>query len=99
MPEFVEERKYMGGNTVIVVQARMASSRLPGKVMLPILGKSLLARMVERLQMIRHEAEIIIATSETADDDIIINEAIRIGIPWYRGSLNNLLDRHYQAAK
>ena len=46
MPEFVEERKYMGGNTVIVVQARMSSSRLPGKVMLPILGKSLLYRPV-----------------------------------------------------
>ncbi|QEM14376.1 acylneuraminate cytidylyltransferase [Mucilaginibacter rubeus] len=77
----------------------MASSRLPGKVMLPILGKSLLARMIERLKMIRHEAEIIIATSETPDDDIIISEAINIGIPYYRGSLNNLLDRHYQAAK
>jgi spore coat polysaccharide biosynthesis protein SpsF len=77
----------------------MASSRLPGKVMLPILGKSLLARMIERLKMIRYEAEIIIATSETPDDDIIINEAINIGIPYYRGSLNNLLDRHYQAAK
>jgi spore coat polysaccharide biosynthesis protein SpsF len=77
----------------------MASSRLPGKVMLPILGKSLLARMIERLQMIRHKAEIIIASSKTQDDDIIINEAINIGIPYYRGSLNNLLDRHYQAAK
>lgn len=77
----------------------MASSRLPGKVMLPILGKSLLARMIERLKMIRYEAGIIIATSETPDDDIIINEAINIGIPYYRGSLNNLLDRHYQAAK
>ncbi|UOE51714.1 glycosyltransferase family protein [Mucilaginibacter sp. SMC90] len=84
---------------LIVVQARMASSRLPGKVMLPILGKSLLARMIERLQMIRYEAGIIIATSEMPDDDIIINEAINIGIPYYRGSLNNLLDRHYQAAK
>lgn len=84
---------------LIVVQARMASSRLPGKVMLPILGKSLLARMIERLKMINHEAEVIIATSETPDDDIIIDEAIKIDIPWYRGSLNNLLDRHYQAAK
>lgn len=89
----------MKNKILIVVQARMASSRLPGKVMLPILGKSLLARMIERLKMIRYEAEIIIATSETPDDDIIINEAINIGIPYYRGSLNNLLDRHYQAAK
>lgn len=77
----------------------MASSRLPGKVMLPILGQSLLARMIERLKMISHKAEVIIATSETQDDDIIINEATTLGIPYYRGSLNNLLDRHYQAAK
>lgn len=55
--------------------------------------------MIERLKMISHEAEVIIATSETPDDDIIIDEAINIGVPYYRGSLNNLLDRHYQAAK
>lgn len=84
---------------LIVVQARMASSRLPGKVLLPILGKSLLARMNERLQMIKHDAQMVIATSETADDDIIETEAVKIGIPCFRGSLNNLLDRHYQAAK
>lgn len=77
----------------------MASSRLPGKVMLPILGKSLLARMVERLQMIKHQAQLLVATSETADDDVIEAEAEAIGIPCFRGSLNNLLDRHYQAAQ
>jgi spore coat polysaccharide biosynthesis protein SpsF len=89
----------MGIKTVIVVQARMSSSRLPGKVMLPILGQSLLRRMVERVQMIQHEATIVIATSQEPADDIIEEEAARIGIPCYRGSLNNLLDRHYQAAK
>lgn len=89
----------MRENILIVVQARMASSRLPGKVMLPILGKSLLARMIERLKMMQHKAEVIIATSQTPDDDIIINEAIALDVPYYRGSLNNLLDRHYQAAK
>lgn len=84
---------------VIIVQARMASSRLPGKVMLPILGKSLLARMIERLQMIQHKADIIIATSENQEDDVIVNEALAMNIPYYRGSLGNVLDRHYQAAK
>jgi spore coat polysaccharide biosynthesis protein SpsF len=81
------------------VQARMSSSRLPGKVMLPLLGKSLLYRMIERLQMIRHKALVVIATSEDANDDIIEQEANALGVPCYRGSLNNLLDRHYQAAK
>jgi spore coat polysaccharide biosynthesis protein SpsF len=88
----------MAANTVIVVQARMSSSRLPGKVMLPVLGKSLLYRMVERLQMISHKAQIVIATSDAAADDIIAAEARKMYIECYRGNLNNLLDRHYQAA-
>ncbi|HVS94684.1 MAG TPA: glycosyltransferase family protein [Mucilaginibacter sp.] len=88
----------MGKKIVIVIQARMSSSRLPGKVMMPILGKSLLYRMVERLKMIRHEAQLVVATSLEPSDDIIEREAESIDIPCFRGSLNNLLDRHYQAA-
>ena len=88
----------MATKIVIVVQARMASTRLPGKVMLPVLGKSILALMVERLQMIRHEATIVIATSENAEDDVLVREAQSLGLPCYRGDQHNLLDRHYQAA-
>jgi len=84
---------------VIVVQARMSSTRLPGKILKPILGKTLLARMIERLQMIKHEATIVIATSDAEQDDIIETEANTIGVPCFRGSLNNCLDRHYQAGK
>jgi spore coat polysaccharide biosynthesis protein SpsF len=84
---------------VIVVQARMSSSRLPGKVLLPILGKSLLYRMVERLQMVKHQAQIVIATSTDVKDDAIEAETNLIGVPCYRGSLNNCLDRHYQVGK
>jgi spore coat polysaccharide biosynthesis protein SpsF len=82
---------------VIVVQARMSSTRLPGKVLLPILGETLLKRMIERLQMIRHEATIVVATSDHEQDDIIQTEADTIGVPCFRGSLDNCLDRHYQA--
>lgn len=89
----------MAEKIVVVVQARMSSSRLPGKVLLPILGNSLLYRMIERLKMIRHEAQIVIATSEETGDDIIEQEALKIGVPCFRGSLNNLLDRHYQVTK
>ena len=84
---------------VIVVQARMSSTRLPGKILKPILGKTLLSRMIERLQMIRHEATIVIATSDAEQDDIIETEANVIGVPCFRGSLNNCLDRHYHAGK
>jgi len=55
--------------------------------------------MVERLKMIRHRAQLIIATSCEKGDDIIEKEAANMSVPCYRGNLNNLLDRHYQAAK
>lgn len=80
----------------IVVQARMSSSRLPKKVLLPILGESLLYRMVERLQQIKHKASIVIATSENSEDDVIEEFCQAKNITCFRGSLNNLLDRHYQ---
>jgi spore coat polysaccharide biosynthesis protein SpsF len=89
----------MAEKAVIVVQARMSSSRLPGKVMLPVLGKSILYRMIERLLMVQHRAQVVIATSEDNADDVIEQEALRMNVPCYRGSLNNLLDRHYLAAK
>jgi spore coat polysaccharide biosynthesis protein SpsF len=88
----------MSGKVLIIVQSRMASSRLPGKVLLPVLGKSILALMVERLQLVRHKANIIIATSLNSDDDVIVKEAETLNVPCYRGSQENCLDRHYQAA-
>jgi spore coat polysaccharide biosynthesis protein SpsF len=89
----------MDDKVLIVVQARMSSTRLPGKVLMPILGKSLLARMIERLQMVRHEVLLVIAATESAEDDLIEQEAAKLDVPCYRGNMNNLLDRHYQAAK
>ena len=85
--------------TVIVVQARMSSSRLPGKVMLPILGKSILYRMVERLRMVKHTVQLVIATSVALADDVIEEEAKNMNVFCFRGDLNNVLDRHYQAGK
>jgi spore coat polysaccharide biosynthesis protein SpsF len=99
MPNELKQQGSMAVKTVIVVQARMSSSRLPGKVMLPILGKTLLYRMIERLRLIRNEAQIIIATSQESADDIVAQEAAAMNAACFRGSLNNLLDRHYQAAK
>ncbi len=89
----------MRDNIVIVVQARMSSSRLAGKVLLPLMGESLLARMIERLEMSSYFATLVIATSTDTADDVIAKEALALDVPCYRGSLTNLLDRHYQAAK
>ena len=80
----------------IVVQARMSSSRLPGKVMLPILGEPLLFRMLERLNQVKYPVNIIVSTSVDDKDDIIEEFCHRKKIDFYRGDLNDLLDRHYQ---
>ena len=88
----------MNPNIVIVVQARMSSSRLPKKVMLPILGKPLLFRMIERLKEVKRIVNIVIATSTHCDDDIIAHFCEKEGIIHYRGSLNDCLDRHWQVA-
>lgn len=79
------------------MQARTSSTRLPGKVLMPILGKTILWRMIERLKQVEHQAQLVIATSIEAADDAIEGEAKSIGVSCFRGSLNNLLDRHYQA--
>lgn len=88
----------MQDKIIIVVQARMSSSRLPGKVLLPVSGKSLLMRMIERVSRTKYAVTIVVATSTDVTDDAIEREAHANNIPCYRGSLDNLLDRHYQAA-
>ncbi len=84
---------------LIVVQARTGSTRLPGKTLLPILGKTVLYRMMERLKQVKHKVQLVIATSTEKADDAIEAEAEKIGVPFFRGSLTNLLDRHYQAGR
>jgi len=89
----------MEAKIVIVIQDRMGSNCLPGKVMLPTMGESLLARMAERVQRVTYPVTLMIATSDRAEDHIIADEAKHLMIPYYRGSAGDLLDRHYQAAK
>lgn len=84
---------------VVIIQARMTSSRLPGKVLMPVMGKSLLVRMIERVKRTAYQITIVVATSTDESDDVIEQEALQNNIQYYRGSLNNLMERHYQAAK
>ncbi len=81
-----------------IVQARMGSTRLPGKVLAPILGKPTLERMVERLRFVRGLDGIAIATTDGHDDDVIAGLAERLGCLLFRGSRDDVLDRYYQAA-
>lgn len=81
-----------------IVQARMGSTRLPGKVIKEVKGRPLLSYLIERLRSCRGIEKIIIATSINKEDDVIALLAEREGIPVYRGSQDDVLDRYYQTA-
>jgi len=81
-----------------VLQARTSSSRLPRKVMLPMVGAPMLVRQVERLRRATRIDRLVLATSDRSDDDCVAELAESVGIHSYRGSLNDVLDRLYRAA-
>ncbi len=83
---------------VIIVQARMTSTRLPGKVLKEVLGKPLLAYQLERLRRVRLADEIVLATTINQTDDVLAAFAVQEGIACYRGGEQDVLDRYYQAA-
>lgn len=85
--------------TVIIVQARMTSTRLPGKVMKQVLGKSLLQYQLERLQRVKLADEIVIATTTNQTDESIVELCNRLAVPCFRGSEEDVLGRYYQAAR
>lgn len=84
---------------VTLLQARHSSSRLPGKVLLPILGRPMLYRQVERICQAKQAGRLVVATSTQADDDAIANLCSEMAVACFRGSLTDVLDRFYQAAK
>ncbi len=83
----------------IVIQARMGSKRLPGKIWKPIGGKLLLEYILARLEKLESKAEIIIATSTESRDDKIEGFCSQKGIHCFRGSEWNVLERYYQCAE
>ena len=86
----------MSARAAIVVQARMGSSRLPGKSLAPIAGRSLLAHVVERLADQR-ELPVVLATTTLLEDDLLCDEADRLGIAVLRGSADDVLGRYHRA--
>ena len=82
-----------------IIQARMGSSRLPKKIMLPILGKPVLEHMINRVKKAKKLEDIIVATSENKEDDIIEKFCIDQKLKYFRGSENDVLSRYYEAAK
>ena len=82
-----------------IIQARMGSTRLPGKVLKPILGRPMLELMLERVKRAEKLDEIVVATSDNAEDDILATFVNGYGLKVFRGSEKDVLDRFYQAAK
>jgi len=76
-----------------IVQARMASSRLPGKVLMPVLGKPLIIHELDRLVRSKLINELWLATSDDASDDGLAEEVEKRGFRVYRGSQNDVLER------
>ncbi len=84
---------------VAVIQARVGSTRLPGKVLLPLHGRPTLERMLARVGFARQIDEIVVATTRLAADDSIRRLAEALGIRCISGDPNDLVDRHLQAAR
>ena len=82
-----------------ILQARMSSSRLPGKVMLRTCGKPLLQHQVERVLRTPGIDRLVVATSSDGSDDPIAALCARLGLACFRGSLHDVLDRFVQAAR
>lgn len=85
--------------TLIIVQARMTSTRLPGKVLLPLAGQPMLARLIERLRRVQRAHGIVIATTTSATDNPIADLCERLGVPCHRGSELDVLSRYAEAAR
>ena len=85
--------------TVAIIQARMGSSRLPGKVLMDIAGKPMLEWVVSRVRQARRVHEVLVATTSDTSDDPVADFCQDKGIQVYRGSTFDVLDRYYQAAR
>ena len=85
--------------TAAVIQARMGSERLPGKVLLDIAGKPMIDRVVERVQRCLSIDGVIVATSTNASDDHLAEHCRGLGVNVVRGSENDVLSRYALAAE
>src|SRR5437016_5477820 len=91
--------KHRPARVVVIIQARMQSQRLPGKVMADLHGEPMLAQVVRRAADIAGAADLVVATSDSPADDAIAKLCSRQDWHCFRGSEADVLDRFYQAAR
>ncbi|OGO19500.1 MAG: hypothetical protein A2Z14_04015 [Chloroflexi bacterium RBG_16_48_8] len=84
---------------VAIIQARMGSSRLPGKILLDIAGLPMLARVVERVRRAETIDEVVVATTVEREDDVVAQYCQDQGYPYIRGDNLDVLKRYWQAAQ
>ena len=84
---------------VLIIQARMNSTRFPNKVISDLSGAPLIERILQRVKKVKKIRKIIIATTKRKDDDILVEIAKSNKVEAFRGSENDLVDRYYQAVK
>jgi len=82
----------------VIVSARMASSRLPGKAMLPLGGMPVIEFLMTRLKASTYFSHVILATTNQADDDVLAQHMNRINVPIFRGDKDDLVSRYLGAA-
>jgi len=86
-------------SVVCIIQARTGSTRLPGKVLKQIKGKTILYYVIERVKQSKFVDQIIIATTTNKKDDVIIEEAKKLKVDFFRGNEEDVLSRYYYTAK
>jgi spore coat polysaccharide biosynthesis protein SpsF len=85
--------------TVAIIQARLGSTRLPGKVLQDIHGKPMLAHVVDRSRRAKLVDQVVVATTTETADQAIADLCVARGYACFRGDLRDVLDRYYQAAQ
>ena len=83
----------------VIIQARMGSTRLPGKVLKPIAGKALLDHVLGRLSLLEHSVKVVVATSDLLQDAAIAQHCLDKNVDVFHGSESDVLDRYYQCAQ
>lgn len=88
-----------GKKVVATIEGRMTSTRLPGKIMMPLAGKPVMAHMIERHRKSRYTDEVVVATTVNAADDPVVALCERMSCAYYRGSEADVLGRIVEAGK